>query len=94
MDEDDGDATGIYILFLALKTAVKLGTTKPLLDLGAKLYIPHFKHCSNYSVNLADEKDLECWIRTTALTAYHPVGTCAMESKTANIAGVVDRRLR
>ncbi|GFT45550.1 glucose dehydrogenase [Nephila pilipes] len=78
----------------AVKMAAKLGMTKPLRDLGANLFLPSYKHCSSFHQSLKDDKYLECWIRTAALTAYHPVGTCAMESKSANVVGILDRRLR
>ncbi|KAF8774260.1 Glucose dehydrogenase like protein [Argiope bruennichi] len=68
----------VKCLIKALKTAARLGSTKPMRKLGARLHLPGYGHCSNYSQSLENDKFLECWLRTSAITAYHPVGTCAM----------------
>ncbi|XP_071038925.1 neither inactivation nor afterpotential protein G-like [Parasteatoda tepidariorum] len=75
----------------AIKMAAKLGSTKPLRDLGSRLHLPGYHSCSEYKQSLDDEGYLECWIRISAITAYHPVGTCAMGDHSMS---VVDSTLR
>ncbi|GBM15347.1 Alcohol dehydrogenase [acceptor] [Araneus ventricosus] len=83
----------VKCLIKAMKTAARLGSTKTVRDLGARLHLPGYEHCSNFSQSLEDDKYLECWLRTSAITAYHPVGTCAMGSNDDPVT-VLDWRLR
>lgn len=61
-----------------MRMAAKLGTTFPLRKLGARLHVPKYKACSNHNQSLYDDDYLECWVRTAAITGYHPLGTCSI----------------
>ncbi|XP_065348224.1 neither inactivation nor afterpotential protein G-like isoform X1 [Cloeon dipterum] len=62
----------------AFKLAARVTKTRAFKRLGAKMHLPEFKHCGK--PNLKDDAYLACAIRTSAITGYHPAGTCRMGS--------------
>lgn len=61
-----------------MKIAARLGGSKALQKLGAKLHLPKYQNCGDYPQSLDSDEYLECWLRTGAITGYHPLGTCSM----------------
>ncbi|KAG8184764.1 hypothetical protein JTE90_019360 [Oedothorax gibbosus] len=77
----------------AVKMAARLGSTPPLRALGSRLHLPGYRECLEFGQSLQSERFLECWIRMSAMTAYHPVGTCSM-GKHDDPMAVLDWTLR
>ena len=55
--------------------------------LGTKVHIPDFKECLHLPQDYNDEDFVECALKTSAMTMYHPMGT-------ARIGGVLDSDYR
>ncbi|XP_047103177.1 neither inactivation nor afterpotential protein G-like isoform X2 [Schistocerca piceifrons] len=83
----------IPCMIKAINLAEKLVRTKAFQKLGAQLHLPVLSECSNLIPDVRDLLYLECIIRTAAVTAYHPGGTCKMGSLQDN-STVVDNLLR
>ncbi|XP_049847200.1 neither inactivation nor afterpotential protein G-like isoform X2 [Schistocerca gregaria] len=83
----------IPCMIKAINLAEKLVRTKAFQKLGAQLHLPVLSECSNLIPDVRDLLYLECIIRTSAVTAYHPGGTCKMGSLQDN-STVVDNLLR
>ncbi|RWS18008.1 putative GMC-type oxidoreductase-like protein [Dinothrombium tinctorium] len=49
----------------------------------ATAYLPPFDHCQlkndTFNFSLSNRRYLNCWIRTAAMTAYHPTGTTSVD---------------
>ena len=73
-----------------LKEAFKLMETEGFRALGASLHLPTFPECGEASAT--SDTYLECLVRMSAISMYHPVGTNAMGHHPAN--SVVDSKLR
>ncbi|XP_049952888.1 neither inactivation nor afterpotential protein G-like isoform X2 [Schistocerca serialis cubense] len=83
----------IPCMIKAINLAEKLVRTKAFQKLGAQLHLPVLSECRNLIPDVRDLLYLECIIRTAAVTAYHPGGTCKMGSLQDN-STVVDNLLR
>ncbi|KFM77710.1 Glucose dehydrogenase [acceptor], partial [Stegodyphus mimosarum] len=83
----------VKCLIKAMKMAARLGTTEPLRRLGARLHLPGYSACIAFNQSLDDDRYLECWLRTSGITAYHPVGSCAIGPQDDPMA-VLDSKLR
>ncbi|XP_049806506.1 neither inactivation nor afterpotential protein G-like isoform X1 [Schistocerca nitens] len=83
----------IPCMIKAINLAEKLVRTKAFQKLGAQLHLPVLSECRNLIPDVRDLLYLECIIRTAAVTAYHPGGTCKMGSLQNN-STVVDNLLR
>ena len=73
-----------------VKEASRLMDTEAFRALGASLHLPTFPECGAASV--ASDTYLECLIRMSAISMYHPVGTNAMGHHPLH--SVVDSKLR
>ena len=71
------------VLREAVRLARRIARTPPLADLIAEEFLP--------GVAVNDDAAVDAFVRDTAVTIFHPVGTCAMGS---NEDAVVDHRLR
>lgn len=80
--EDAGD---VALLLHGLREARRIAASGPLAELGGDELGP--------GVDAQDDKALEAYVRRSATTTYHPVGTCRMGPASDPLA-VVDSRLR
>ncbi|XP_054716916.1 glucose dehydrogenase [FAD, quinone]-like [Uloborus diversus] len=87
------EAKDVKCLAEAMSIAGKLGTVGTLRKYGSCLHLPAYDQCFQFETNMENDKYLECWIRTSAITSYHPVGTCAMGPDDDPLA-VLDSKLR
>ncbi|CAH1792747.1 unnamed protein product [Owenia fusiformis] len=69
----------------------KLGRTKAFKDGGFELFHPHHPHCKKHKI--FSDAYWECFVRTAAVTIYHPTSTCRMGPVGDNNS-VVDPQLR
>ncbi|CAM1294930.1 Uncharacterised protein g1131 [Pycnogonum litorale] len=74
------------------KFASKLSSTEAFVNAGAKIHFPTHYDCRNYVKSVKNKEYLRCLVRMSAITAYHPLGTCRMGERNSN--SVVDQYLR
>ncbi|XP_015123344.1 neither inactivation nor afterpotential protein G isoform X1 [Diachasma alloeum] len=65
--------------------------TSDFQKLGPKIHTPDIEDCRRFLQNYRDENYSECIMRYSAVTAYHPGGSCRMGD---DREAVVDRKLR
>ena len=81
-------------IFSGLREAVRFLKTKVMRHLGADPDEPNLQHAKCESQHMYNSDEYwECYIRASAVTVYHAVGTCKMGSFD-NPNAVVDETLR
>ena len=93
------NCTSERCLLISILTAIKQGArlmeTEPFKKLGARLTLPQFSECTQQGPpNLDDPVYMECLVRMSAITMYHPASTCSMGNKDDIRSSVVDPSLR
>lgn len=81
----------IATLVAGIKHVIKMGSSKPFLRYGAKLFNPNYPQCRQFPFNT--DKFWECAVRLITTTEHHQVATCKMGPHTDPDA-VVDHDLR
>ncbi|XP_050443310.1 glucose dehydrogenase [FAD, quinone]-like [Adelges cooleyi] len=85
------DPLDIATLVEGVKTAVKIGQSRPFRQYRSRLHRTPIPGCVRFEFNT--DPYWECAIRHLSMTIYHPVGTCKM-GPPDDPAAVVDPRLR
>ncbi|XP_062563726.1 neither inactivation nor afterpotential protein G-like [Armigeres subalbatus] len=92
------DRYDVDCMIAAIRLAARTVDSEPFRRMGAKLYWPKVRQCSNFGpfeedfrTNRPSDRYLECILRVSALTGHHPGGTAAMG---LHSEAVVDNALR
>lgn len=97
-----GGETDFSIMSDAQNFADRICRTKPLSSIIRKRVFPpepeakvsHTDPTKSPTGDKEEEEDFSPWVRNTAITDWHPIGTCAMGGHSGIAGGVVDDRLR
>ncbi|XP_058801694.1 neither inactivation nor afterpotential protein G-like [Phymastichus coffea] len=77
----------------AIRLGLSILETPLFREFGAEVHVPDLEECQHLPQDYYNDAFAECAIRTSALTAHHPCGTCRMGENRDNET-VVDEFLR
>lgn len=87
----DADGRDIERIYEGIQIVLELSKTSALRSINATLQVRQWSACSDYE--FLSKEYWYCYIRHTAVSAFHPVGTCPV-GRNPNRGAVVDTNLK